>query len=142
LAEEKGVTLEIDLTLARCKGTAVELVQVVNNLVSNAIYHNHPGGIVHVKVASESGAAVLSVRDTGLGIASDDLPHIFERFYRSDKARSSTAGRTGLGLAITKAIVEAHGGSVQVATELGKGSTFTVRLPGLSDTLKSSTASR
>jgi len=83
-------------------------------------------------VAAGPGAAVLSVRDTGLGIASEDLPHIFERFYRSDRARSSAAGRTGLGLAITNAIVESHGGTTEVATVLGKGSTFTVRLPGLS----------
>ncbi len=92
---------------------------------------DRPGGSVHVKVASESNAAILSVRDTGLGIASEGFPHIFERFYRSDKTRSSAAGRTGLGLAITKAIVEAHDGTIQVATELGKGSTFTVRPPGL-----------
>jgi signal transduction histidine kinase len=130
-AEEKGVNLELDLTPVCCEGKPEQLAQVVSNLVSNAICHNRPGGIVHVKVASEPGAAILSVRDNGLGIVSEDLPHIFERFYRSDEARSSAAGRTGLGLAITKAIVEAHGGTIQVATVLGKGSTFTVRLPGL-----------
>ena len=86
---------------------------------------------MQVKVAAEAGAAILAVQDTGQGIAPEDLPHIFERFYRADKARSSAAGRTGLGLAITKAIVEAHGGTIEVATESGKGSTFTVRLPGL-----------
>jgi signal transduction histidine kinase len=86
---------------------------------------------VQVKVASESGAAILVVSDTGQGIAPGDLPHIFERFYRADKARSSAAGRTGLGLAIVKAIVEARGGAIEVATELGQGSTFSVRLPVL-----------
>ncbi len=86
---------------------------------------------MQVKVGSESGAVILVVTDTGLGIAPEDPPHIFEHFYRADKARSSTAGRTGLGLAITKAIVEAHGGTIEAATQLGKGSTFAVRLPGL-----------
>jgi heavy metal sensor kinase len=134
LAEEKGVHLELELTPACCKGNVEQLVQVVSNLVSNAVCHTASGGIVQVKVASEPGAVILSVEDTGLGIAPEDLPHIFERFYRSDKARGGAAGRTGLGLAITKAIVEAHGGTMAVATELGQGSTFTVRLPGLSPT--------
>ena len=82
-----------------------------------------------VKVTSEPDAAILSVSDTGQGIAPEDLPHIFERFFRADKARSNAAGRTGLGLAITKAIVETHGGILHVTSELGQGSTFTVRLP-------------
>jgi signal transduction histidine kinase len=69
------------------------------------------------------------VADTGQGIAADDLPHVFERFYRAVKSRSNAAGRNGLGLAISKAIVEAHGGNIEVASELGSGTTFTVRLP-------------
>jgi two-component system OmpR family sensor kinase len=138
LAEEKGVTLELDLKPVCCEGQAEQLAQVVSNLVSNAICHNRPGGIVHVKVTSEPGGAILSVRDIGPGIASEDLPHIFDRFYRSDKARSGTAGHAGLGLAIAKAIVEAHHGTIQVATVLDKGSTFTVRLPGLSRPSQSS----
>jgi signal transduction histidine kinase len=129
LAQEQGITLETELAPAPCAGNAEQLGQVVTNLVSNAIAYNRPGGSVKVKVASEAGAAILSVCDTGQGIGPEDLPHIFERFYRADKARSSAAGRTGLGLAITKAIVEAHSGTMAVATELGKGSTFTVRLP-------------
>lgn len=127
-AKEKGLGLTAELTPVRCKGNAEQLAQVVNNLVSNAIYYNRPGGSVKVRVASEPDAAVLSVSDTGQGIAPGDLPHIFERFYRADKARSNAAGRTGLGLAITKAIVETHGGTLQVTSELGRGSTFTVRL--------------
>jgi signal transduction histidine kinase len=71
----------------------------------------------------------LTVTDTGQGIAPEDLPHIFERFYRADKARSGASGRAGLGLAITKAIVEAHGGAIEVISEWREGSTFTVRLP-------------
>lgn len=129
LASEQSVTLEMDLGAAHCQGHAEQLGQVVTNLVSNAIFHNRPGGRVRVSLARAGEAAVLTVSDTGTGIPPQDLPHIFERFYRSDKARSGAAGRVGLGLAITRAIVEAHGGSITVATLLDQGSTFTVRLP-------------
>jgi heavy metal sensor kinase len=129
LGEQEGITLETDLAPARCQGHAEQLGQVVANLVGNAVHYNHAGGKVMVRVTTEPGAAVLSVTDTGDGIAPEDLPHVFERFYRADKARSHAAGRTGLGLAIVKAIVEAHGGTVRVTSGLGQGSTFTVRLP-------------
>jgi signal transduction histidine kinase len=79
----------------------------------------------------DGSSALLRVTDTGHGIAAEDLPHIFERFYRADKSRSRSEGHTGLGLAITKAIVEAHGGTIVVRSEEGKGSTFEVRLPAL-----------
>jgi len=132
LAEEQKITLEVKSTPAPCEGNAEQLGQVITNLVSNAIYYNHPGGSVRVTVTTESGAAVLAVSDTGQGIAPEHLSHIFERFYRADQARSSAQGRIGLGLAITKAIIEAHGGTIEVATQLDQGSTFTVRLPGRS----------
>ena len=129
LAQAQSVNIETDLAPTPCVGNADQLTQVVSNLVSNAIHYNRAGGSVRVKVAAESGAALLSVADTGLGIAAEDVPHVFERFYRADKSRSSANGHAGLGLAIVKAIVEVHGGSIEVASELGKGSTFTVRLP-------------
>jgi signal transduction histidine kinase len=130
-AQEQQVTLEIESVPARCEGNPEQLGQVVANLVSNAVCYNRPGGRVRVSVATEPGRAILSVQDTGQGIAAEDLPHIFERFYRADKARSSAAGHTGLGLAIAKAIVDAHGGAIEMASELGKGSTFTVVVPAV-----------
>lgn len=82
-------------------------------------------------MALENGAPTIRVSDDGPGIAEADLPHIFERFYRADKSRSQTNGGVGLGLAITKAIVEAHRGDISVSSQPGKGSTFTVRFaPG------------
>ena len=82
----------------------------------------------HKSPRSENGAAVLTVADTGPGIAPEDLPHIFKRFFRADKSRSRADGRAGLGLAICKAIVDAHGGSIEVASRPGNGAEFTVRL--------------
>ena len=129
LAQAQGLELSVELAPAQLTGNAEQLSQVVTNLVSNAIHYNRPGGRVSAKVAGEGAAAVLVVTDTGEGIGPEDLPHIFERFYRADKARSSTTGRVGLGLAITQAIVQAHDGNIEAASELGKGSIFTVRLP-------------
>ena len=81
-----------------------------------------------MKLTKEANEAVLSVSDTGQGIQSENLQQVFERFYRADKARNGSSGHVGLGVSITKAIVEAHGGSIQVSSEINKGSTFTVRL--------------
>ena len=129
LAQEQQIGIELELAPTRCLANPGQLSQVISNLVGNAIHYNRPGGTVKVTVGSESDFAILSVCDTGQGIAPEDLPHIFERFYRADKARSGAQGHSGLGLAITKAIVEANGGRIEVASELGKGSTFEVRLP-------------
>ena len=126
---EQGIALEMEITPTRCLVNAEQLAQVVSNLVGNAIHYNRPGGSVRETVFSEADAAILSVGDTGQGITPDELPHIFDRFYRVDKARSGAQGHSGLGLAITKAIVEAHGGTIDVASEPGQGSVFTVRLP-------------
>jgi two-component system OmpR family sensor kinase len=84
---------------------------------------------VRITVRGEDGGARISVADTGKGISPDDLPHIFEHFYRADRSRARSSGGTGLGLAIVKSLVEAHGGRVTVQSEVGAGSTFTVTLP-------------
>jgi len=133
LASDRNVTLRLDLGSAPVLGDAQQLHQVVTNLVMNAIEYNRPGGEVKVAVSQENGSAVLTVSDNGPGIAGEDLPHVFERFYRADKSRTSAEGHTGLGLAICKAIVEAHGGWVEVSSAPGEGATFTIRLPEETD---------
>ena len=100
------------------------LEQVLLNLLENSLMYTPSGGRVEVGVQESEGMVVVSVSDTGIGIPPDDLPRIFERFYRVDRARSRKLGGTGLGLAIVKHIVDAHGGRVWVESEVGKGSTF------------------
>ena len=129
LAARRRIQLHCDLPATACHGDAEQLGQVMTNLLTNAIHYNRDGGEVRVVTPIESGAAIVEVRDTGLGISAEDLPHIFERFYRADKSRSHAEGRSGLGLAISQAIVDAHRGSIAVESELGAGTTFTVRLP-------------
>ena len=98
-------------------------------LMDNAVKYTPPGGRVEVVVRDENGFAVAAVRDTGIGIAAEDLPHVFERFYRADKARSRELGGVGLGLAIGRWIAEAHAGTIEVESSIGHGSVFQVRLP-------------
>jgi heavy metal sensor kinase len=129
LAAEEGIQLNIDCRPVRCICVKEQVSQIVTNLVSNAIAYNHPGGEIAVKVWSEAPFARVEVRDTGIGISPEDLPHIFKRFYRADKARTQARGRSGLGLAITAAIVESHGGQILAESAIGEGSTFTVKLP-------------
>jgi len=102
------------------------------NLLANAIKFNFPGGEVRVGVRTdESGTVAITITDTGVGIPYQDLPRIFERFYRVDKARSRQVGGTGLGLSIVKHVVERMKGTVNVESQLGRGSTFTIRIPAV-----------
>jgi len=105
------------------------LGRVLNNLVSNALQYTPAGGRVTICAKLGEGGISVSVSNTGQGIAPEDLPHIFERFYRGEKSRSRLSGGTGLGLVIAKGIVEAHGGSILVESEPGKGAIFTFTLP-------------
>jgi len=110
-------------------GDPDRIKQLLLNLVDNAIKYTPQGGQVTLGLQRVEGWAQFSVADTGIGIPAQDLPHIFERFYRVDKARSRAAGGTGLGLSIVRWIVQAHGGKIDVQSEMGKGTTFTVWLP-------------
>ena len=105
------------------------LRQIALNLISNAIRYTQAGGTVTVTVAGDADFVSLQVSDTGAGIAAEDLPHVFERFYRTDRSRTRGTGGFGIGLAIVKSLVDAHGGRIEVVSELGLGSTFTVFLP-------------
>ena len=128
LAEEKRVKISSEISSLQLTGDSERLGQVVTNLLTNAVQYNKSEGEVRVNLAAQNGLAVLTVADTGQGISPEDLPRLFERFYRADKSRTG-AGNSGLGLSICKAIVEAHGGTIEVTSEVGSGTKFTVRLP-------------
>ncbi len=128
-AEERGIELVSDLTPAHVGGSRRDLAIATRNLLDNALQYTGSGGVVDVSLTTWDGEALLVVSDTGDGIPTRDLARVFERFYRVDSARSRATGGTGLGLAIVKHVVESHGGSVEVESELGAGSRFSVRLP-------------
>ena len=129
LADERQIQLTADVSEITLPGDARSLSMLVVNLVSNAIHHQDPGGSVSIHLSRKESDALLEVRDTGRGIAPEHLPHLFDRFYRIDPARAAAGGHSGLGLAIVKAIVDNHGGTIDVESELGKGSVFHVTLP-------------
>jgi len=110
-------------------GDPDRLKQLLLNLTDNAIKYTPKGGQVHLAMDRSDGWVRLAVTDTGVGIPAEDMPHIFDRFYRVDKARSREKGGTGLGLAIAQWLAQVHGGRIEVRSEIGKGSTFTVWLP-------------
>jgi heavy metal sensor kinase len=128
LADERGVKISVEAKPLEIIGDSERLAQVVTNLLTNAIQYNQSGGAVNVKLEAQGNLAVLTIADTGQGIAAEDLPRVFGRFFRADASRTG-AGNAGLGLTISKAIVEAHGGAIEVASEQNAGTTFTVRLP-------------
>jgi signal transduction histidine kinase len=127
VADEKGVRIVSSLEPASVIGDAVRLRQLVANLVDNAVKYTDASGLVEIRTRVTEGYAEIEVRDSGVGIPAEDLPHIYERLYRGDRSRSQPG--LGLGLSFVKAISEAHGGAVSVASAPDHGSTFTVRLP-------------
>ena len=132
-AESRGQTLEVTgsgspAAAAWADEEAVE--QILDNLLDNALKYTPEGGHIRVGWGEENGQAWVQVADDGIGIPEADLPRIFERFYRVDKARSRQMGGTGLGLAIVKHLSQAMKGSVQASSGVGRGASFTVRLPG------------
>jgi heavy metal sensor kinase len=130
LAEDKGVSVACNVQgSVHVDGDRARIKQVVVNLLDNAIKYTPPGGSIKLDVSAREDKAVIEVADTGIGIPPNALPHIFERFFRVDKARSRDAGGAGLGLAIVKSICAAHGGQVYVESSEGQGSRFKVELP-------------
>lgn len=107
----------------------LKLQQVIYNIIENAVKYTPDGGKVRVTLVRDGRDAVLKIADNGVGIPKEDLPHIFERFYRVDKARSRDTGGTGLGLSIVQQIIRLHGGNIDVQSDAGKGTTFTIELP-------------
>jgi heavy metal sensor kinase len=130
LAEDKDISISCDASQPLpVKGNHVRLKQVVVNLLDNAIKYTPEKGAIQLRVHGVNGHAVLEVKDNGIGIPADALPHIFERFYRVDKARSADSESAGLGLSIVKSICIAHGAEVEAQSTVGSGSCFRVKLP-------------
>ena len=129
LAEEKSITVRCDVQPGvEVEGDPTRLKQVVVNLLDNAIRYTGEGGSIAVTAVKQNGWATLVVADNGAGIPPEALPHVFERFYRADKARSRYSGGSGLGLSIVNAICAAHRGEVEIASTEGVGTTVTIRL--------------
>jgi two-component system phosphate regulon sensor histidine kinase PhoR len=128
---QKKLTLEIEVApdLPSIRADRRRIEQVLNNLLENAVKYTEPAGRITLRATAEAAAIVVRVEDTGIGIPPTDLPHIFERFYRADKARTREQGGTGLGLSIVKHLVNLHGGTVSAESTYGKGTAISLRLP-------------
>ena len=130
LTREKGVRISLTgKSQVYVKGDRARLSQIFHSLLENGVMYNKPGGEVRVTLTTEEEEAKISFIDTGIGISEADLPHIFDRFYRVDKARNRASGGSGLGLSLARSFAAAHGGRIEVKSELGSGSEFTFLLP-------------
>lgn len=131
LAEEKAITIEVDVAgqLPPIRVDPDRMIQVIGNLLSNALRYTPAEGTIRVDASRESDSLQISVADEGSGISPEDLPLVFDRFYRGDKSRHREGGGSGLGLAIAKSIVEAHGGSIRAENLAGRGAAFILELP-------------
>jgi two-component system phosphate regulon sensor histidine kinase PhoR len=138
-ARKKNITIELQLqpSLPPISGNATELHRAFTNIVENALKYTLDEGSVIVQTRLQDQGIAIVISDTGIGIGEADLPYVFDRFYRTDKARGMDKGGTGLGLAIVKKVVEMHGGTVDVESVLGEGSTFRVWLPAAQATTHS-----
>ncbi|MFC1964357.1 sensor histidine kinase [Chloroflexota bacterium] len=123
------VSFNLPESLVSLNVDANRVCQVLRNLLGNAITHTTRGGVITVAARQQENCVEVAVTDTGEGIPAEDLPNIFERFYRVDKSRARTTGGSGLGLTIAKRLVEAHGGKIGVQSEPGKGSRFWFTVP-------------
>jgi signal transduction histidine kinase len=130
-ADSRELTLDARLPeqLPEALVDASRLGQILRNLLRNAVTHTPPGGLINVHASADTRAVTIAVQDTGHGIEPEHLPHIFDRFYRADPARARDTGGSGLGLAVVKNLVEAHGGTISVSSIVNRGTTFTFTLP-------------
>jgi len=130
-AQQRGISIQVETSpdLPEVEADPGRMAQVLENLVSNALCYTPAGGRISLSVEADVSAIKLRVQDNGVGIAPEDLPFVFDRFYRADKSLQRNGTESGLGLAIAKSIVEAHGGSISVESALGEGTTFTIALP-------------
>src|SRR2546425_11799305 len=126
---ERSIQISVDCPAIHIQADRARLTTALSNLIDNAILYNRPGGQIRISADTQNGTVNLSVADTGNGIPSEELPRIFERFYRVDKARTRESGGTGLGLSIVKHAIESQGGIISVTSRIGTGSTFTIHLP-------------
>ena len=126
---EAGIAFETHLDPVPVEGDGGRLEQVAANLLANALRYTPAGGQASLRVGNDGREAFLEVRDSGIGIAPDDLRHVFTRFWRSDRSRSRATGGSGIGLAIVSELVRAHSGRIEVESILGEGSTFRITLP-------------
>lgn len=130
LFEDKGVTVHVQAeSVPAILGDEVHIKRILINLLDNAIRHTPRGGTITIRVSKEANDILLSISDTGPGIAPEHVPHVFDRFYRVETARDRQSGGTGLGLALVKEIVDAHGGKIEVESEVGKGTVVTIHFP-------------
>ena len=132
-AREKGIALQFEVSDAPLMVQADEqrITQVLFNLISNALRYTPTGGAITTTAARSDGRVVVRVRDTGVGISPEELPYVFDRFYRADRSRAFSTDSSGLGLTISKQIIEAHGGQIGAQSSLGAGSTFAFSLPSI-----------
>jgi hypothetical protein len=129
-AEEQDIALKADLPqIEPVMGDSAHLTRLFSTLLQNALHYTPPGGKVELTLQGDDDFAIISVQDTGIGIASEDLPFVFDRFWRADRARSQRSGGLGLGLAIAQSIAQQHGGDITVTSQPNSGTRFEVRLP-------------
>jgi two-component system phosphate regulon sensor histidine kinase PhoR len=128
-ADSRHVQIDYDGSDAHIQGVSRLIYEIAYNLLDNAIRYNRDPGSVTIRISDTDDQAVLSVKDTGIGIAEDQIPRIFERFYRVDKSRSRASGGTGLGLSIVKHAIQVHQAKIDVSSQLGVGTEMTVKFP-------------
>lgn len=127
--KKKSILLSIEGGCSNIFADGDRINQVLINLISNAVKYTNEGGNVNIKIAEIDGFVAISIKDSGMGISQENIPFVFERFYRGDKSRNKMTGGSGIGLAIVKSIIMAHEGKLELTSNLGKGSCFTIKLP-------------